>query len=82
MSQLAALRVSTCIIHVQLAESLPEAQCLISNKLEAIYTRVYCFEVINNFGWIHILDRDSQGSFGIVAGTCLCIKFVNAGDLE
>ena len=27
-----ALRVSTCIIHVQLAESRPEGQCLVSNK--------------------------------------------------
>ena len=27
-----ALRVSTCIIHVQLAESRPEDQCLVSNK--------------------------------------------------
>ena len=27
-----ALRVSTCIIHVQLAESRPEGQCLISKK--------------------------------------------------
>ena len=26
-----ALRVSTCIIHVQLAESRPEGQCLVSN---------------------------------------------------
>ena len=34
------------------------------------------------FGWIHILNRVSQSSFGIVAGTCSCIKFVNAGDLE
>ena len=25
-------RVSTCIIHVQLAESRPECQCLVSNK--------------------------------------------------
>ena len=34
------------------------------------------------FGWIHILNRVSQSSFWIVAGTCPCIKFVNAGDLE
>ena len=34
------------------------------------------------FGWIHILNRVSQSSFEIVAGTCPCIKFVNAGDLE
>ena len=27
-----ALRVSTCIVHVQLAESRPEGQCLVSNK--------------------------------------------------
>ena len=27
-----APRVSTCIIHVQLAESRPEGQCLVSNK--------------------------------------------------
>ena len=27
-----AQRVSTCIIHVQLAESRPEGQCLVSNK--------------------------------------------------
>ena len=26
------LRVSTCIIHVQLAESRPEGQCLVSNN--------------------------------------------------
>ena len=44
--------------------------------------------VLNNyilyqpFGWIHILNRVSQSSFGIVARTCPCIKFVNAGDLE
>ena len=37
--------------------------------------------VINN-GWIHILNRVSQSSFRIVAGTCPCIKFVNACDLE
>ena len=62
-----ALRVSTCIIHVQLAESRPGGKCLVSKKI---------------IGWIHILNRDSQSSFGIVAGTCPCIKFVNAGDLE
>ena len=27
-----AVRVSTCIIHVQLADSRPEGQCLVSNK--------------------------------------------------
>ena len=31
VSQL-TLHVSTCIIHVQLAESRPEGQCLVSNK--------------------------------------------------
>ena len=55
------MRVSTCIFHVQLAESRPL--------------------VINN-DRIHILNRVSQSSFRIVAGTCPCINFVNAGDLE
>ena len=27
-----ALRVPTCMIHIQLAESQPEGQCLVSNK--------------------------------------------------
>ena len=65
-----AQRVSTCIIHVQLAESRPEGQCLVRNKWS------------QPFGWIHILNRVSQSSFGILAGTCPCIMFVNAGDLE
>ena len=55
------MRVSTCIFHVQLAESRPLSQ---------------------PFGRIHILNRVSQSSFRIVSGTCPCIKFVNAGDLE
>ena len=43
--------------------------------------------VINNDlshlgGYIYSVNRVSQSSFRIVAGTCPCIKFVNAGDLE
>ena len=60
------MRVSTCIFHVQLAESRP---LVINNDL-------------SHFGWIHILNRVNQSSFRIVAGTCPCIQIVNAGDLE
>ena len=41
-----------------------------------IHVKVKVWSVINN-GWIHELKQ-----FGIVAGTCPWIKFVNAGDLE
>ena len=43
--------------------------------------KVNVWSVINN-DLIHILNRVSQSSFAIVAGTCQCIKFVSAGDLE
>ena len=61
------MRVSTCIFHVQLAESRP---LVINNDLSHLGA------------WIHILKRVSQSSFRNIAGTCPCIKFVNAGDLE
>ena len=53
--------------------------CIIHVRLAKARPEGQC---LVTFGWIHILNRVSQSSFGIVAGTCTCIKFVNAGDLE
>ena len=43
--------------------------------------KVNVWSVINN-DLSHLGGYICQSSFGIVAGTCPCIKFVNAGDLE
>ena len=45
--------------------------------------KVNVWSVINNdLSHLGGYNRVSESSFGIVAGTCPCIKFVNAGDLE
>ena len=50
-------------------------------------SRTISWSVINNDlshlgGYIYSIGLVGQSSFGIVAGSCPCIKFVNAGDLE
>ena len=40
-----ALHVSTCIIHVQLAESRPEGQCLASNKNDLRHLGGYIYSI-------------------------------------
>ena len=50
------LRVSTCIIHGQLAKSRPEGQCLVSNKNDLSHLGGY----INSIGLVKAVSESLQ----------------------
>ena len=58
-----ALRVSTCIIHVQLAESRPKGQCLVSNKYSQM--SVIRTSIIRNY-WVIRRWRTVPTFFSII----------------